>query len=86
MSDNDLIRRADALNAVAQIYGWSIAAAEEVEAAIAAIPAVQPTVSPDVAALVEVGNEMAKSIRGNYYIPGIAGKWEAALARVKGVM
>ncbi len=40
MSDNDLIRRGDALAAAAGLYKWSIAAGEELEAAIAALPAV----------------------------------------------
>ena len=36
----DLIRKSDALAACAPLYGWSITAAEELEAAIAALPAV----------------------------------------------
>lgn len=36
----DMIRKSDALAACAPLYGWSIAAAEELEAAIAALPAV----------------------------------------------
>ena len=39
MSDDDLIRRGDALNAIKPIYGWSITAAEGVWDAIAALPA-----------------------------------------------
>lgn len=39
MGDDDLIRRGDALAAAADLYRWSIAAGEELEAAIAAIPA-----------------------------------------------
>ena len=39
MSDNDLIRRGDAVAAAANLYKWSIAAGEELEAAIHAIPA-----------------------------------------------
>ena len=41
MSDNDLIRRGDALAAAAGLYKWSIAAGEELETAIAALPAVR---------------------------------------------
>ncbi len=40
MSDDDLIRRGDALNAIKPIYGWSITAAEQVWGVIAALPAV----------------------------------------------
>jgi hypothetical protein len=32
---------------------------------------------------VEIGNKMAKSIRGNYYIPGVVAEWNAALAELK---
>lgn len=39
MSDDDLIRRGDAIAAAANLYKWSIAAGEELEAAIRAIPA-----------------------------------------------
>jgi hypothetical protein len=39
MTDDDLIRRGDALNAIKPIYGWSITAAEGVWDAIAALPA-----------------------------------------------
>lgn len=46
MSDNDLIRRGDALAAAADLYRWSIAAGEELEAAIAALPAVAVGVRP----------------------------------------
>ena len=38
----DLIKRDDALAAAGVIYKWSIAAAEELEAAIAAMPAIDP--------------------------------------------
>lgn len=41
MSDDDLIRRGDALNAIKPIYGWSITAAEGVWDAIAALSAVE---------------------------------------------
>lgn len=27
----------------------------------------------------EIGTEMAKSIEGNYYLPGVAARWRAAL-------
>lgn len=40
MSDDELIRRGDALAAAAGLYKWSIAAGEELETAIAALPAV----------------------------------------------
>jgi hypothetical protein len=46
MSDNDLIRRGDALAAAADLYRWSIAAGEELEAAIAALLAVAVGVRP----------------------------------------
>ena len=32
---------------------------------------------------VEIGNKMAKSIRGNYYIPGVVAEWNAALAELE---
>lgn len=50
MSDDDLIKRGDALDAIKPIYGWSITAAEGVWSAVAALPAVS---APDVAELVE---------------------------------
>ena len=39
MSDDDMIRRGDAVSAAANLYKWSVAAGEELEAAIRAIPA-----------------------------------------------
>lgn len=33
---------------------------------------------------VEIGNAMAKSIAGNYYLPGIATKWFTVLAELEG--
>lgn len=33
---------------------------------------------------VDIGNKMAKSIKGNYYIPNVAAEWEAALAELDG--
>lgn len=56
MSDDDLIRRGDALNAIKPIYGWSITAAEEVWGAIAAMPAV--TAPQGVDALQAAGRHM----------------------------
>ena len=57
MSDDDLIRRGDALAAAADLYRWSIAAGEELEAAIAALPAVTVG-APDVCA--EALSDMAR--------------------------
>jgi hypothetical protein len=54
MSDEELIRRGDALAAVAKLYKWSIAAGEELEAAIAALPAVT--------VVIELG-QVAKQLR-----------------------
>lgn len=81
MSDNDLIRRGDALGAVQE---WTYCC--DAEAAINAIPAVQPTVSPDVAALVEALKMMCEEFRG-YDLPYGSKAYSqatAALARVKG--
>ena len=36
------------------------------------------------AKVVEIGNKMAKSIKGNYYIPNVAAEWDAALAELEG--
>jgi hypothetical protein len=33
---------------------------------------------------VEIGNKMAKSIKGNYYIPNVVAEWEAVLAELEG--
>ena len=33
---------------------------------------------------VEIGDKMAKSIEGNYYIPGVVKEWRATLAEIKG--
>jgi len=35
---------------------------------------------PEVAALMELGNHMAASIEGNYYLPRAATRWRAALS------
>jgi hypothetical protein len=89
MSDNDLIRRGDALRIMSD--GDDIVGPDYPEwfinryAAINAIPAVQPTVSPDVAALVEA----AEKVRDSYWYSSdgiITGMHdlETALARVKG--
>lgn len=43
---DELIRKSDALAACVPLYGWSIAAAEELEAAIAALPAVTVGAKP----------------------------------------
>lgn len=56
MSDNDLIRRGDALKvaeAEMRRYGFGLpdGRGDQMQIAIKAIPAVQPTVSPDVAEL-----------------------------------
>jgi len=32
----------------------------------------------------EIGNKMAKSIKGNYYIPNVVAEWEAVLAELEG--
>lgn len=85
MSDNDLIRRGDAL---AVVEGWGL-----LERDILALPAVQPTVSPDVAALVKA----LENVIGEYdlfrkyeYERGLAPlddeihEARTALARVKG--
>ena len=87
MSDNDLIQRGDAVDAA-----WEASSLElftlgpgKIVARINAIPAVQPTVSPDVAALVEA----AEKVRDSYWHSSdgiITGMYdlETALARVKG--
>jgi hypothetical protein len=36
------------------------------------------------AAAVEIGNKMAHSIEGNYYLPNIAGEWRKVAAEIKG--
>ena len=83
MSDNDLIRRGDALKALdwGDIYG------RNAQDAINTIPAAQPTVSPDVAALVDAAEKVINSYwySTDGVITGIY-DLEAALARVKGVM
>jgi len=33
---------------------------------------------------VEIGNEMAASIKGNYYIPNVVAEWNAVLAELEG--
>ena len=33
---------------------------------------------------VDVGNKMAHSIEGNYYLPNIAGEWRKVAAEIKG--
>ena len=33
---------------------------------------------------VEIGNKMAASIKGNYYIPNVVAEWNAALAELRG--
>ena len=99
MSDNDLIRRGDAMRIMSD--GDDIVGPDYPEwfinryAAINAIPAAQPTVSPDVVALVEA----LENVIGEYdlfrkyeYERGLAPlddeihEARAALARVKGVM
>jgi hypothetical protein len=40
----------------------------------------EPMQDDRVKALVEAGKAMAKSINGNYYLPGAATAWDAALA------
>jgi hypothetical protein len=37
-----------------------------------------------IAELVAAGNVMANALRGNYIVPGSAGKWFAALAKMNG--
>ncbi len=54
MTDNDLIRRGDAREALRECDAWSMGIAHSINA----LPAVQPTVSPDVAALVEAAKEL----------------------------
>jgi len=34
--------------------------------------------------VVEIGNKMAVSIKGNYYIPNVVAEWEAVLAELEG--
>ena len=34
---------------------------------------------------VEIGNKMAASIKGNYYIPNVVAEWNAVLAELEGV-
>ncbi len=66
MSDNDFIRRGDALNAIKPIYGWSITAAEGVWDAIAALPAVTAPVAmrpSDPAHIVEYTNYRGETAR-----------------------
>lgn len=55
MSDDELIRRGDALAACAPLYGWSIAAAEELEAAIDALPPAPTFTAADLEAACRVG-------------------------------
>jgi hypothetical protein len=33
---------------------------------------------------VEIGNKMAASIKGNYYIPSVVAEWNAVLAELEG--
>lgn len=33
---------------------------------------------------VEIGNKMAKSIKGNYYIPNVVAEWNAVLTELEG--
>jgi len=93
MSDNDLIRRGDAkqcctneLRNTAHLLSNppQSSAAWNARNAINAIPAVQPTVSPDVAALVEALERI--SVQPDYRLPRPSEIARAALARVNGVM
>lgn len=61
MSDDDLIRRGDAKAAAAVIYKWSIAAGEELEVAIAALPE-HPAVKALVAEAEARGMERAAGV------------------------
>lgn len=48
---------------------------------------IRADLAPDaalVAELVEAGNQMAASIEGNYYLPAIATRWRAVLAKLEG--
>lgn len=89
MSDDDLIRRGDALDAAweADSLELSTHGAGKIEDRINAIPAVQPTVSPDVAALVEALRSTLNFIENTEgemgVILGCGNKARAALARVK---
>ena len=86
MSDNDLIRRGDVLELLQSGLGLTL---DKLSRRIAAIPAAPaPTLAaalalPEIAALVDAGNVMAKALRGNYIVPQSAQNWEAALAAIK---
>lgn len=93
MSDNDLIRRGQVLERLelaehdAEERDWRSGANEiaRLRKYVAAIPAVQPTVSPDVAALVDAAEKVINSYwhSTDGVITGIY-DLEAALVRVKG--
>lgn len=83
MSDDDLIRRGDALMVCGTINRNDEALI--VEGILRALPAVQPTVSPDVTALVEAAEKLLDAYSA---IVGAGNPWgdelRAALARMKG--
>ena len=82
MSDNDLIRRGDALE-ILEDGGFLERSLER----LSAIPAVQPTVSPDVAALVEALRSTLNFIENTEgemgVILGCGDKARATLAEIK---
>ena len=49
-------------------------------AEIAALEVQPATVSPEVAALVEIGDKMADCFNRHYIVPGLAGRWAKARA------
>lgn len=68
MSDAELIAR------LREGATWDddVAAANRIEALTAKL-----------AKAVEIGNKMAHSIEGNYYLPNIAGEWRNVAAEIK---
>jgi hypothetical protein len=51
----------------------------EADTVKAQIDAAVKAVEVDNARLRAIGNELAESIEGNYYLPGVATRWRAAL-------
>ena len=93
MSNNDLIRRGDALNAmnsVALTYGatWEPHSVKLCKEALRALPAVQPTASPDVMALVEAAEKALHDVDdlvansegvAGLHLNGTVADWESLL-------
>lgn len=79
MSDNDMIRRGDALDAMLK----GPRTVQERIDAIRAIPAVQPTASPEVQALVEAAGHARLALSGYVSQQSACDKLDAAIAAMK---